>query len=107
MPTWNYQTVHCHGQAQMINDPAWLMALLRALTDNQEARRQALWRVEDAPAGFIDTLIGAIVGIEIRVTRTEAKWKLSQNRSRADLDGAIAGLMADGNGPLAREMGRG
>ncbi|AHF77721.1 FMN-binding negative transcriptional regulator [Sodalis praecaptivus] len=107
VPTWNYQTVHCHGQAQMINDPAWLMALLRALTDNQEARRQAPWRVEDAPAGFIDTLIGAIVGIEIRVTRTEAKWKLSQNRSRADRDGAIAGLMADGNGPLARAMGRG
>lgn len=63
------------------------------------------WQVKDEPPGFIDTLIGAIVGIEIHVTLTEAKWKLSQNRSRADRDGAIEGLTADGNVPLAREKG--
>lgn len=28
VPTWNYQAVHCHGQAQVITDPTWLMALL-------------------------------------------------------------------------------
>ncbi|MBT9433372.1 FMN-binding negative transcriptional regulator [Candidatus Sodalis endolongispinus] len=96
VPTWNYQTLHCHGQARIITDPIWLMALL-----------QAPWQVEDAPPGFIDTLIGAIVGVEICVTRTEAKWKLSQNRSLADRDGAIEGLTDVGNVPLAREMGRG
>lgn len=107
VPTWNYQALHCHGQAQVITDPTWLMALLQALTGVHEAQRQAPWQVKDAPPGFIDTLIGAIVGIEIRVTRTEAKWKLSQNRSRADRDGTIAGLTADGNAPLARKLGRG
>ncbi|HET7030856.1 MAG TPA: hypothetical protein VFI34_10120, partial [Candidatus Limnocylindrales bacterium] len=34
----------------------------------------------------------AIVGVEVLVTRIEAKTKLSQNRSRDDVEGAIVGL---------------
>lgn len=83
------------------------MALLQALTGVHEAQRQRPWQVEDAPPGFIDTLIGAIVGVEFCLMRTGAKWKLSQNRSRADRDGAIEGLTSVDNVPLARERGRG
>ena len=38
----------------------------------------------------------AIVGVEVRIDRVEAKWKLSQNRSAADVDGVVTGLTADG-----------
>jgi transcriptional regulator len=34
----------------------------------------------------------AIVGLEIEIDRLEGKWKMSQNRSGADIDGVIAGL---------------
>ncbi len=38
----------------------------------------------------------AIVGVEIRLTRIEGKWKLSQNRPRHDRLGVIDGLRAQG-----------
>ena len=37
-------------------------------------------------------MVRAIVGLELQITRLEAKRKLSQNRSRADVDGVIKGL---------------
>jgi len=38
----------------------------------------------------------AIVGVEVVIGRIEAKVKLSQNRSAADMDGVVAGLGARG-----------
>ncbi|WP_202865849.1 hypothetical protein [Kribbella turkmenica] len=38
----------------------------------------------------------ARVGVEIAITRIEAKLNLSQNRPYVDVDGVIAGLRADG-----------
>jgi transcriptional regulator len=43
----------------------------------------------------------AIVGVEVRIRRVEAKWKLSQNRPGADIDGVVAGLTADGRADVA------
>ena len=37
-------------------------------------------------------MLRAIVGIEIELTALTGKYKLSQNRSAADRDGAIAGV---------------
>ena len=36
--------------------------------------------------------LGAIVGIEIPLTKLTGKWKVSQNRSAADRDGVVRGL---------------
>ncbi len=52
----------------------------------------------------------AIVGVEILVDRVEGKWKLSQNRSDADIAGAIEGLEATGERDVSaamRDLGRG
>jgi len=37
------------------------------------------------------------VALEIRIDRLEGKWKMSQNRAAADIDGVIAGLGASGS----------
>jgi transcriptional regulator len=84
VPTWNYAVVHAHGVLRAIEDPAWILALLGRLTASHEAARAAPWAVGDAPAQYIDTLVKAIVGIEIPLGRLEGKWKMSQNRSSAD-----------------------
>ena len=55
------------------------------------------WSIEDAPADFIDTMCESIVGVEIRLSRIEGKWKLSQNRSAADRKGVVAGLREKGD----------
>ena len=48
-------------------------------------------------AALIEGQLRAIVGVELLVTRIEAKAKLSQNRPAADVDGVIAGLRDRGD----------
>lgn len=96
VPTWNYVTAHIHGRLIVHDDPAWVEANVRALTDRHEAARAEPWAVDDAPRPYIEGQLRAIVGIEIAISRIEAKFKLSQNRSVEDVDGAIAGLESPG-----------
>ncbi|RAP64424.1 transcriptional regulator [Achromobacter sp. HZ01] len=96
VPTWNFVAVHAWGTPVIQDDPAWLRAQLDALTDSQERGRAQPWRVDDAPADFIAAQMRAIVGVEIRLSRTEGKWKLSQNRTPADRQGVAQGLAQDG-----------
>jgi transcriptional regulator len=53
--------------------------------------------VDDAPRKFIEGQLRAIVGLELQITRIEAKAKLSQNRPVADIAGIEAGLAARGD----------
>ena len=101
VPTWNYLTAHIHGELLIHDDPVWLEALVRRLTTRHEASRAAPWSVDDAPRDYIAGQLRAIVGVELRITRVEAKAKLGQNRSTADIDGVIDGLRTTGIEQLA------
>jgi transcriptional regulator len=92
VPTWNYAVVHVHGRARAIEDRGELLALVTRLTQAHEQGQAVPWSVSDAPADYIDQLLGAIVGIEIAIERIEGKWKMSQNRPAADRLGVAAGL---------------
>lgn len=92
VPTWNYAVVHAHGPLRVIDDQQWLRQFVEALTRRYEAPRTEPWKVSDAPADFIETLIGSIVGIEIPIARLTGKWKVSQNRPEKDRNGVVAGL---------------
>jgi transcriptional regulator len=107
VPTWNYLTAHIHGELLIHDDPVWLEALVRRLTTRHEAGRAQPWSVDDAPRDYTEGQLRAIVGVELRITRVEAKAKLGQNRSSADIDGVIAGLRADGADELADATARG
>ena len=103
VPTWNYVIVHVRGSLTIHDDPQWLLENVRDLTDSQEGASGPPWSVSDAPGDYIEKLLGAIVGVELKITAWEGKWKLSQNRPAADYEGVIAGLeMAET--PHAREM---
>jgi transcriptional regulator len=52
------------------------------------------WRLDDAPADYIDRNLAAITGLRLPIERLEGKWKLSQNRTDADREGVLAGLDA-------------
>ena len=103
VPTWNYVAVHAYGTLRFVTDPVALRAHLELLTSRHEASRAQPWSVSDAPADYIARQMGAIVGVEIEITRLEGKWKMSQNRSAEDIDGVIAGLEASGDAS-AREV---
>jgi transcriptional regulator len=97
VPTWNYLTAHVYGAMTLYDDPAWVSDVVRRLSDHHEAGRPEPWSVDDAPEKFVSGQLRAIVGVEIAITRIEAKFKLSQNRPAADIDGVIEGLRAYGD----------
>jgi len=97
VPTWNYVTAHIHGVLVVHDDRDWVERNVRALVARHEGRRRDPWSVDDAPADYVEGQLRAIVGVEIRISRIEAKLKLSQNRSTADVDGAIGGLQDVGD----------
>lgn len=94
VPTWNYVTAHVHGTVTVHDDVEWTADVVRRLTDLHEGGR---WTMEDAPETFVRGQLRAIVGVEVRIERVQAKAKLSQNRPPADVDGVIAGLRAAGD----------
>jgi len=72
------------------------------MTDLQESRHPpGDWKVTDAPADFIDSMVKMIVGIEIPLLKLEGKWKMSQNRAMPDRLGTVAGLRARGDEAVA------
>ena len=95
VPTWNYVTVQVRGTLRMRHEPDWLVAHVRRLVDRHEGGRPKPWSIDDAPAGFITTQARAIVGLELDIVALEAKRKLNQNRSEADISGVITGLAVD------------
>lgn len=92
VPTWNYATVQGRGTLRAIDDAQWLRAFVGRLTQHHEATMPRPWGVADAPAEYIDSMLRAIVGIEIVLSALTGKWKVSQNRPVADRAGVAAGL---------------
>lgn len=92
VPTWNYAVVHAYGPLQIIHDQSWLLAHINALTDIHEANSPEPWKVSDAPAEYIQSLLKGIVGLEIPINRLEGKWKVSQNRPERDRMGVVQAL---------------
>ena len=102
VPTWNYITAHVYGHLVVHDDVGWLEQVVRDLTAKHELGNPSPWSVDDPPAEYIAGQLRAIVGIEIKITRIEAKFKLSQNRPAADIDGVIAALDNDPTGAAMR-----
>ena len=94
VPTWNYVTVQAHGTISTIHDPDWLIPHVGRLVARHEAGRPDPWSLTDAPEDYVRTQARAIVGLELRIARLEAKEKLTQNRSSPDIEGTIEGLSA-------------
>ena len=100
VPTWNYIVVQARGPVGFIEDRDWLRDFVGRLTDTHETARvgaegghgKPAWAVSDAPADYVETMLKAIVGVEIPLTSLVGKWKMSQNRSRADRDGTAEGF---------------
>lgn len=103
VPTWNYEVVHVHGAVKFHHDRKSKLAVLGKLTKMMETRTNGAdaWRMADAPAGFMDTMLDGIVAFEIGIMRVLGKAKLSQNKTDADRIGAMNGL---GNHPIAARM---
>lgn len=103
VPTWNHVTAHLYGTPEILSEQENYAALSR-LTDHFE-RHQPRGRhlAEDEP-GTRRAAKGT-VGLRMRVTRFDARAKLSQNKS-AEVAQRITEALEPYNPDLAAEMRR-
>lgn len=99
VPTWNYQAVHISGIAKCFTDSDRLLELVKTLSATHEAGRNPAWDGE-----FNESMLGAIVGVDIAIESIQCKYKLSQNRPIEDRLNVIEKLTEAGNPMLADEM---
>lgn len=106
VPTWNYQVVNLYGKIKFIDDEKFLRAIVGRLTKTHETKTEGerAWRMADAPPDYIASMMRAIVGVEIEVTRVVAKSKLSQNREERDRINAADVLGSRGESELSDAM---
>jgi transcriptional regulator len=89
VPTWNYMMVHVYGTVRMVQGEE-LFALLSRLVHQHEVNSP--YRLESLPQEFVQKEIKGVVGFAIHVSRIEAGYKLSQNRSDEDHDNIVREL---------------
>jgi transcriptional regulator len=108
VPTWNYAVVHAAGPLTIRDDETWMREFLSDTTDHFEATRNTRaprWKMNDAPETFLQTMMRAVVGIEIPIISLEGKWKVSQNRALADREG-VATALQSGSRDAETAMGK-
>lgn len=79
VPTWNYQSVHIYGKSKIISEKEKLSRIINELTGIYESSFEKPWKPE-----YKESMLNAIIGIEINITDIQCKYKLSQNRSEND-----------------------
>jgi transcriptional regulator len=90
VPTWNYAAVHVYGEPTLFSDEDGLKEVLHRMIDTFESSYMQQW------AAFSDEyrsrMMKHIVGFEIKAKKLEAKFKLSQNRTRGEQARVIQAL---------------
>jgi transcriptional regulator len=95
VPTWNFTTVHARGRARPVREPKALEEIVRKLVAHYEGGRPQPWQMQ-LPDDYRDQMLQGIVGFHIEITSLTGKFKLSQNRPRADRMRVLEAL-AQGN----------
>src|SRR5580658_1646953 len=90
VPTWNYATVHVYGEPTLFTDEESLRATLHRMIDTFESSYMAQW--SELSEQYQSRMMKHIVGFDIKVKRLEAKFKLSQNRTKGEQAQVIQSL---------------
>ena len=79
--------MHAYGVPRVIEDEAWLEALLDELVQRYESNRP-----NQLPTDFRRNFLKSIVGFEMPISRIEGKFKLNQNRPEQDRTNVVREL---------------
>ena len=90
VPTWNYAAVHVYGEPTLFTDEESLRATLHRMVDTFESSYMAQW--SGLSDQYQSRMMKHIVGFDIKVKRLEAKFKLSQNRTKGEQSRVIQAL---------------
>ena len=101
VPTWNYQALHVYGHCRVFEEPEAIASIVEALSERHESGFKSPWEPQ-----YGDTMLKAIIGVEIEIEELQCKYKLSQNRPAQDQQGVIDKLEQSGSESLVQAMRR-
>lgn len=104
--TWNYMSVHVQGQMNFMPKEA-LIEFMRKLTLKfEKGNTQSLTIYDNLPEAFLDKMMPAIVGFEIKAEKIENVFKLSQNRDEKSYRNIVSKLeeLGGNSALIAAEM---
>jgi len=82
VPTWNYAAVHVYGEPTLFSGEEGLTETLNQMINTFESSYMAQW--SEMSEEYRSRMMKHIVGFEIKAKRLEAKFKLSQNRTKGE-----------------------
>ena len=97
VPTWDYVTVHAWGELVVRTEPDAVAAGLSRLTQAFGRAYHDDFRADRMPSAALEPLLGAMVGVEVRLTRWAGKAKMSQNKPPAVVERIADGLALRGD----------
>jgi transcriptional regulator len=95
VPTWNYAAVHAYGLPKLNSDRKAKYESQRRLVAAMDP--EWLPQFDRLAEKYVTAMLEGIVNFEISVTRIETRWKLSQNRSRREMELIAAALEKSGD----------
>lgn len=78
VPTWNYVSIHLYGKMEIVNDQKVIFDSLNDMVNKYE-NPGSPYNLIDVDSRFIEGKSKGIVAFKIKITKIEAKAKLSQN----------------------------
>jgi transcriptional regulator len=103
-PTWNYTAVHAYGTVRRLSRNE-LQVHLESLVNTNEEGLERRFEMSHLDQDKLNHYLELVLGFELRVYRTDAQYKLSQNRSDRDFNAITEHLRSD-NPALSEEMMR-
>ena len=94
--TWNYMSVHIAGQVHFMTSDELIKFMRKLTLKFEKGNTHSLTFYDNLPDQFLDKMMPAIVGFEIKLEKSENVFKLSQNRDKKSYLNIIAKLQEIG-----------
>ena len=104
--TWNYMSVHIGGQIKFMSGDELIQFMRKLTLKFERGNTQSPTIYDQLPDHFLDKMMPAIAGFEIKAEKLENVFKLSQNRDEVSYLNIISKLEEQGGAGalIASEM---
>lgn len=104
--TWNYMSVHVAGNIRFMSENELIKFMRKLTLKFEKGNAQSLTFYDNLPEPFLNKMMPAIAGFEIKADKIENVFKLSQNRDEKSYLHIISKLEEEGGNSalIAEEM---
>ncbi|MBL7922646.1 MAG: FMN-binding negative transcriptional regulator [Bacteroidia bacterium] len=94
--TWNYMSIHVSGPMNFMSEEELIRFMRKFTLKFEKGNTESLTIYDNLPAAYVEKMMPAIAGFEIRAEKFDHVFKLSQNRDEQSYLNIIAELERQG-----------